>query len=120
MDLVGVLAIMAVVAIVVRILRRMFKWVDYIIIANMILTPIIVGISEGWGAGIIAFFGTAFFSSLLFGVGNKTEIRKFGHKYSLECSECGYEKLEILQEEDNIVVTKCKRCETVCSHILNS
>lgn len=119
MDFGEILGIAAGVAIVLRILRRMFKWVDYLIIAIMIIVPIIVGISEGLGAGILTFFGTAFILGLLTGIGSKTEIRRFGNKYSLECRECGYGGLKILNEEDNIVLTKCKRCGTVCSHILN-
>lgn len=119
MDFWGVIAILAVVVIVLRILRHLFKWVDYLIIAIMIIFPIIVGISEGLVVGIITFFVTAAALSALVGVGNKMEIHRFGYKYSLECKECGYEKLKILHEEGNVIVTKCKRCGNVYTHILN-
>jgi hypothetical protein len=119
MDFWGVLAILAGVAIVLRILRRLFKWVDYLIWAIMVIVPIIAWISEGFIVGVVTFFGVAIAASLLGGFGNKTEIRRFGHKYSLNCEECGYDSLEIIGEEDNVVVTKCKRCGNVCSHILN-
>lgn len=120
MDFWSIIAILAVVVIILRILRRLFKWVDYLIIAIMIIAPIIVGLSEGLVVGIITFLVTAAALSALVGIGNKTEIRRFGYKYSLECKECGYEKLKILREEDNVIVTKCKRCGNVCSHILEN
>lgn len=115
----GVLILLVIISLILRALRSIFVWIDFIAYAILIIVPIIMWISEGFWPALITFFGAAIAISLLFGIGSKTEIHRFGHKYSLECSECGYGNLEILREEDNVVVTKCKRCGQVCAHTLN-
>lgn len=57
--------------------------------------------------------------SLLFGIGGGTDVRMFGNKYTLTCSECGYDHLDIIGRDDDGGTTRCKRCGDVVRHTLN-
>jgi len=118
MGFLGTVIVLVIIGFILRVLRSIFVWLDYIAYALIFICSIIVWISDGFGPALITFFGGAIAISLLFGIGSKTEIRKFGHKYSLECSKCGYGNLEIIRDENDVVITKCKRCGQV-EHTLN-
>lgn len=107
-----------VLAIVLRGLRSIFQWVDYIACGLIIILPIAVGIANGFWAGVGTFVVASIAVGLLFGVGGGTDVRHNGHNYTMTCRECGYEGLEILGREGNVVYTKCKRCGNHCANTL--
>lgn len=78
-----------------------------------------IWVSEGFWSALLAGFLGCLAIVLLFGIGSGTEVRKFGHKYTLTCDKCGYDNLEITEHTDLGVVTRCKRCGQICHHILN-
>lgn len=51
----GVILILVVAAIVLRLLRSFFEWVDYVAIAIYIVVPIVVWITNGFLGGIARF-----------------------------------------------------------------
>lgn len=54
----GVILIVAVVTIVLRLLRSLFEWVDYVAYGIAIIVPIIVWIKNGFCAAVLAYFIT--------------------------------------------------------------
>ena len=58
----GVILILVVAAIVLRLLRSLFEWVDYVAIAIYIVVPIVVWITNGFWAAVLAFFITSIVS----------------------------------------------------------
>lgn len=111
--------ILLTIAVIGRLLRSQFEIVDGIICIIVIIASIIVWISNGFWMGVLTFFGGSFCFGLLFGMGGDTQIRRYGHRYTLKCDKCGYEKLTIVEEFEGGVTTKCKRCGDVVAHILN-
>ena len=108
----GVILILVVAAIVLRLLRSLFEWVDYVAIAIYIVVPIVVWITNGFWAALLAFFITSIAVYLLFGIGNdKTKWQgDDGQKYSISCYKCNYEHMEILSSDEKGVYARCKRC----------
>lgn len=119
MGFIGWGIILIVVAIICRALRSAFKAIDWIVYLFVLAAFIIVWITDGFWMGLLAGIIGCVIVSLLFGIGGGTEIRKFGHKYTLTCGECGYDHLEITKHTDIGVITRCKRCGNVCHHTLN-
>ena len=108
----GVILILVVAAIVLRLLRSLFEWVDYVAIAIYIIVPIVVWITNGFWAALLAFFITSIVLYYLFGVGNeKTKWQgDDGQRYSISCYKCNYEHMEILSSDEQGVYARCKRC----------
>lgn len=106
----GVIAIIAISAIVLRLLRSIFVWMDYVAGAIVIIAPIIMWISEGFWGALITFFVASIAVSLLFGLGAKTEWRNETGRYSITCHKCDYGGMEILSSDENGVYARCKRC----------
>lgn len=110
---------LVIAAIVCRALRSAFKAIDWIVYLLVLAAFITVWITDGFWMGLLAGVIGCVAVSLLFGIGSGTEVRKFGHKYTLSCEECGYDNLEITAHTELGVVTRCKRCGQVCHHTLN-
>ena len=108
----GVILILVVAAIVLRLLRSLFEWVDYVAIAIYIVVPIVVWITNGFWAALLAFIITSIAVYLLFGIGTKnTEWQgDDGQRYSISCYKCNYEHMEILSSYEKGVYARCKRC----------
>lgn len=114
----GGLAIFAGACIILRAIRLLFVWVDYIIWA-IAMIPLICSIytwyNEGFGHALMVFivgsivFGIALY--LLFGVGQTTDFEIFGRKCSFKCDNCQYYDLEIVERDENKVVIECVRCK---------
>lgn len=119
MGFIGWTIVLIVVAILCRILRSIFEAIDWIVYLLVLAAFIIVWITDGFWMGLLAGFIGCVAVSLLFGIGSGTEVRKFGHKYTLSCDKCGYDNLEITAHTDDGVVTRCRRCGQVCHHTLN-
>ncbi len=119
MGFLGWLAILALLALICRALRSLWKSVDLIIGILILIVIVVVWICEGFWYALLALFICGIISQLFFGMGSGTEVRKFGHKYTLSCNECGYDNLEITEHTQDGVITRCKRCGQICHHTLN-
>lgn len=115
----GWAAILFIIAVIGRLLRSQFKAVDGIICLLVLIATIIVWISDGFWMALLTFFIGGFCITFLFGMGSGTVVRRYGHKYTLKCEKCGYEKLTIVKEFEGGVTTKCKRCGEVVGWTLN-
>ena len=115
----GWIIILAVAAIVCRLLRSIWQAIDWIAYLLVLILFIAVWISEGFWAGLLAGFLGCIAVARLFGINVGTEVRKFGHTYTLTCDDCGYDNLEIKEHTELGVVTRCKRCGHICHHTLN-
>ena len=119
MSLIGWIIVLFVVSIICRLLRSLSEVVDYIAYLIVLAAFIIVWINAGFWFGLLAGFVGMIAIYLLFGIGSGTEVKKFGRKYTLSCKDCGYDDLEILEENEVGVCTRCKRCGKVCFYTLN-
>ncbi|MBR5215925.1 MAG: hypothetical protein IKV80_06855 [Bacteroidales bacterium] len=115
----GWIIILAVAALICRALRSIWEAVDWIAYLLVLILFIVVWVSESFWAALLAGFLGCLAITLLFGIGSGTEVRKFGHKYTLTCEKCGYDNLEITEHTDFGVITRCRRCGQVCHHTLN-
>lgn len=110
MGLLVVIIIIAVVILICRFLRSRYKWVDFIVYGIMFIEPIMVWISSGFWAALVTFFCLVFVMALLFGIGSNTELKRFGKVFSMECQECGYGKVDIIDDNWEVITFRCKRC----------
>lgn len=108
-----------VLSFLLRILRRSFQFIDWIAYLLVIGGFVWVWITEGFLWGIFSGVITSVIVNLMIGIGNKTEIRRFGRKYSFECEHCGLGDLDIVQDSGESVTLKCPRCGKVVTYILN-
>ena len=108
----GVILILVIAAIVLRLLRSLFEWVDYVAYGIAIIVPIIVWITNGFWTAVLAYIITSIAVYLLFGIGNeKTKWQgDDGQRYSISCHKCNYEYMEILSSDEKGVYARCKRC----------
>lgn len=118
MGFIGWVILLIVLAAICRALRSVFKAVDWIVFLLIFAAFIIVWITEGFWMGLIILFIGSAIAGILFGIGGGTEVHKFGYKYTLTCDKCGYDHLEIIDEDELGVTTRCKRCGDVQGHIL--
>lgn len=114
----GILAVLVVISIILRLLRSRYAWIDYVSYILLLVLVVIVWIREGFWVALIALFVASIFVALMFGKGEGTKVYYAGNSYTLECDHCGYEELEILEQDGPMVITKCKRCGRKGHHIL--
>lgn len=119
MGLVLWIIVLVAIALICRALRSKFQAVDWIAYLLVLVLFIVEWISEGFWMGLLVGFIGCVAIALFFGIGGGTEVRMFGHKYTLTCDDCGYNHLEILERNEYGVTTRCKRCGRVTFHILN-
>ncbi|MBR5512237.1 MAG: hypothetical protein IKU50_08545 [Bacteroidaceae bacterium] len=116
----GWLITIVIVVIVCRLLRAMFRAVDWIVYILLFGSAIYAGIyNESFWAGFLAAVIGAIAARFFFGIGSGTEVYKFGNKYTLTCRECGYHDLEIVAHTDEGVIVRCVRCKDESHHKLN-
>ena len=96
-----------------RALRLAFVWFDKVLIGIVILVPIILGLISGIWYAIGAFLVLSVVVFKLLGMGGGTVIRRGKYTWTLKCSACSYDDLEILNETEDRVTTKCNRCGKV-------
>ena len=111
--------ILVIAAVVCRALRSIFVAIDWIVYLFVLVAFIVVWITDGFWSGLLTGVIGCVVVGLLFGIGGGTEVRKFGHKYTLSCKKCGYDHLEITAHTELGVITRCRRCGEVCHHKLN-
>ena len=117
-DLIILILIVVGLIIAMRALRQAFAWFDKVLIGLVILVPIILGLTAGIWYAIGALFALLFVVFNWLGLGGGTVVKRGRHQWTLKCSDCGYDDLEILNETENQVTTKCRRCGQVCTTIL--
>ena len=87
MGLFGWIIILAVAALICRALRSIWEAVDWIAYLSVLILFIVAWVSEGfWTALLVGVLGSIAIT-FLFGIGSGTEVRKFGHKYTLSCEK---------------------------------
>lgn len=96
-----------------RALRLAFVWFDKVLIGIVILVPIILGLISGIWYAIGAFSVLSLVVFKFLGMGEGTVIRRGKYTWTLKCSACRYDDLEILDETADRVTTKCNRCGKV-------
>lgn len=119
MGLIGWIILLVATVIICRALRAAFRAVDWIVYILVAAAFIAVWITDGFWMGLLAGFIGFIAAVFLFGIGSGTTVRKFGHKYTLTCHNCGYDSLEIVEHTDDGVISRCRRCDYVCHHRLN-
>ena len=119
MGFLGSIITLIIIGIICRALRARFKAVDWIAYLFILAVFILTWIEDGFWIGLLSGFFSLIIVVLVLGMGGGTEIKRFGYKYMLVCKECGYEKLEILDDTGDMINTRCKRCGYTQEHILN-
>lgn len=100
--------IFVVIVLVVRALRSVTEWVDYIVWGLLVIGFIVFWIASGfWNAVLFGVIG-AIAATILLGSG-KT-IKQGNKEWFVECSKCGYNYYDILEDEGSDILIKCKRC----------
>lgn len=97
-----------VLILIIRGLRSITKWVDYIVWLIVIVGVIICWITEGFWTALLFGVGGIFFVTILFGSG--TTLRQGKHQWFVSCSKCGYDYFDILEDEGSEILIQCKRC----------
>lgn len=110
MGFIGWIIALVVISIVCRALRSIFKVVDWIAYLIVLAAFVIVWITNGFWMGLLAGIIGCVVVAILFNIGGGTEVKMFGHTYTLECDKCGYDHLEILEYTEVGVRVRCKRC----------
>ncbi|MBP3353844.1 MAG: hypothetical protein J6L02_04240 [Bacteroidales bacterium] len=96
---------------------QVLDWIGYILI---IVASIIVWIFFSWWKALLVFIIGFYAVYWLFLSGSKeTIIRRGGKECTLECTKCGYDDLEIIDDNYSVVTTRCKRCGKVTTWTLN-
>lgn len=113
MGIVGTLLVIGGVIVIARLLRSMFAWIDWVSYLVILVIGIIQWINNGFWSGLLAFFIGAVIITILFGLGDSTEVYVNGRKGEIECPKCQYGKLDIISNDNGIVTAKCKRCGEV-------
>lgn len=119
-DLIILILIVVGLIIAMRALRKAFAWFDKVLIGLVILVPIILGLTAGIWYAIGALFALLFVVFNWLGLGGGTVVKRGRHQWTLKCSECNYDDLEILNETKNQVTAKCRRCGKIMTYILDS
>ena len=83
MGFIGWAIVLVVVAIICRALRSIWEAIDWIACLLVLIIFIGIWVSEGFWAALLAGFLGCVAIAFLFGIGSGTEVRKFGHKYTL-------------------------------------
>lgn len=106
------------VCFILRYLRKKYSFVDYLLSFLLLGIPILFWIIYGFWYALGSFFVLAICCRFLVGLSfdetkvyidaNHKEYYKLGN-----CSECGYNDLEILEFEDDYIRAKCKRCGNI-------
>ena len=101
--------------VIMRLLRRRFKWIDYVCYISLFAVPIVLGVLNGFWSGLVAFFVLGGIYLYLLGLFQETTIRRDGATWNVRCMNCFYHDLEIIDEEevfkDNKWITRVKvRC----------
>lgn len=102
--------LLVVLAVVCRALRAKFEAVDWIVWLPVLAAFIIVWIIEGFWMGLLILLIGGVAVEILFGISDGTVVHRFGYKYTLTCTKCGYDHLKIIDEDEQGVTTRCKRC----------
>lgn len=110
MGLVGFLVAFVIAAIILRLLRRAFEWIDYVAYAIIVIVPIVVWVSSGFWWAVLALIVTSIVVSLLFGLNNETKLKYKGINCKITCYKCDYGEMEILEYIEGGVLARCKRC----------
>lgn len=119
MEIIGGILLLIAIMFICRVLRAAFWAVDWIVYILIAAAFVLIWITNGFWMGLLAGVIGLVAARLLFSIGGGTEVRKFGHKYTLTCHNCGYGDLEIVEHTDDGVISRYRRCDYVCHHRLN-
>ncbi len=119
MAFIGIIVGLLIVALILQGLRRVFTWIDWIYyilaLGAMFILPIVVWIMESFWAALGVFFISLFscgFIGWLMGMYKTVTVNHFGDKYTLECSNCQYNDIDIISNEYDYCDYECPRCGT--------
>jgi hypothetical protein len=121
MGFLSFIIIVAVIILILRLLRSVYEWMDNFLLISfwiVLIASVVLWIRDGFWSALIFFIVGEFLLGLIYGSGEPTKIERNGKVYKFKCTKCGYEKLDIIEEEESeeneegvpIVTLKCKRC----------
>lgn len=108
--MVGTIIILVVAFIGLRILRRVWAGADVLLFIVGLGLSIVLLISNGFWSGLICFIVYLIAHGIV--IGSNTEVKRGNLRWEFECSECGYNKVDIVDENEYAVRTRCPRCGT--------
>lgn len=118
-SIIGFIVIFIVVAIIVRVLRARYEWIDGLFYGVLILGTIVAWIAVSFWMALAVFFVGALIVSLLLGNSHEEKIKTGdGRSYTFECDKCGYNHVEVRNIDDQAAIVKCPRCGHVQNYIL--
>lgn len=107
------IVVMVVISLVLRLLREMFKWVDYVawaFVAIGLLMFILGWINAGFWTGLLSGGTIMLVTGWMFGLGENT-IERNGTEGTLDdCKKCNYNKVRIIEDYGDYFITQCPRC----------
>lgn len=111
MNFLGLILTLVIISLLIRFLRSMFKFVDYLCYIYIIAVPAVVWYNHNiwWALGIG--FLNLLLTQIMTGIFNQTEIERYGKIFSCHCEKCGYGNVDIIGEEGNYITIECRRCQ---------
>lgn len=103
--------------ILIRFLRKKYEWVDWIAYGIVIIGSIVTWISSGFWSALLFFIISAIIVGIVFG--RSTVVKHGNTTWHIDCSKCGYDKVEVIQDEGDHILVRCPRCGTEEWHKLN-
>ena len=115
---IGFIVVFVIACIIVRALRARYEWIDglfYIaLIAGVIITWIAANFWWAVGVGVVG----VIIVGLLLGTGHEVKLELHCKTYTFECKECGYNRVNVSYQGNNVAHVKCPRCGNQTVYIL--
>lgn len=107
---IGFIVVFVIACIIVRALRARYEWIDgvfyIVLIAGVIITWIAANFWWALGVGIVG----AMIVGLLLGLGHEEKLEVNGKTYTFECDDCGYNRVKVYYQGNNVAHVTCPRC----------
>lgn len=100
--------ILVVAFIGLRLLRLAWKGADALLFVIGLGVSITLWITNGFWSGLICFVVYLIAHGIV--IGSNTEVKRGNLRWEFECSKCGYNKVDIIDENEYAVKTRCPRC----------
>ena len=106
--MIGTIIILVLVFIGLRILRRVWVGADVLLLIVGLGLSIVLWVTNGFWTGLICFIVYLIAHGIV--MGSNTEVKRGNLRWEFECSKCGYNKVDIVDENEYAVKTRCPRC----------
>lgn len=106
--MIGTIAVFVIAFVGLRLLRRVWAGADVLLFVIGLVLSIVIWITNGFWSGLICFIVYLVAHGIV--IGSNTEVRRGNLRWQFECPECGYNKVDIIYENEYAVRTRCPRC----------